>query len=274
MPHPVIFTDLDGTLLDPENYGFTAALPALDFVKAAGIPLVFCSSKTRAEIEYWRERLENSHPFISENGGAIFLPLSYFSTDEIGAEWEGAETIDGYVVLVLGIPYRLLRDRLQELQRNGFEVRGFGDMSAEEVAEVTGLNLEQVKLAKKREFDEPFVFFGEQTKVNKLLASIEEKGLRHSEGRFYHLMGDNDKGRAVDKLKELYQRRFGDIVSIAIGDSPVDFPMLERVDYPVLVRNYKGEHDPRISLPNLIRSRGVGPEGWNETVLHLLGETL
>jgi mannosyl-3-phosphoglycerate phosphatase len=87
-------------------------------------------------------------------------------------------------------------------------------------------------------------------------------------------MGDTDKGKAVNLLKDLYQKRFGDIVTIALGDSPVDFPMLEKVDYPVLVRNYKGEHDRRIVLPNLIREEGVGPQGWNRAVLTLIQKIL
>ncbi len=272
MPRPIIFSDLDGTLLDSENYAFTAALPALELVRAREIPLVICTSKTRSEIEYWRKRLNNVAPFISENGGGIFVPPSYFSPDEIAAEWKKTERIDGYIVLVLGRPYHLLRKRLKELQREGFDVRGFGDMGFTEIAEITGLELEQVKLAKRREYDEPFVFTGGKERIRTLLDSIQEKGLQCAQGRLYHLTGDNDKGKAVEKLKRLYERKFDDIVTIGLGDSPVDFPMLERVDYPVLVRNYRGEHDRRISLPNLIRSEGVGPEGWNKTVLELLSE--
>ena len=83
-------------------------------------------------------------------------------------------------------------------------------------------------------------------------------------------MGENDKGRAVEMLKGLYRRKLRDITTIALGDSPVDFPMLERVDYPILVRNYKGEHDRRISLRTLIKAEGIGPRGWNRALLSLL----
>jgi mannosyl-3-phosphoglycerate phosphatase family protein len=269
-PQPIIFTDLDGTLLDHETYAFTAALPALQLVREKGIPLVFCSSKTRAEIEYWRERLENRHPFIPENGGGIFIPRSYFSEDNVGAVWSKTEVINGYSVLVLGTPYPVLRGRLEKLQDKGFKVRGFGDMSAAEVAGVTGLNLKGARLAKRREFDEPFIFSGDQARLSTLVASIEETGFRYAEGRFCHLLGDSDKGKAVDILTNLYQRKFGEIVTIALGDSPVDFSMLEKVDHPVLVRNYKGEHDRRIALPNLIKVEGIGPKGWNKAVPALI----
>ncbi len=274
MSQPIIFTDLDGTLLDHRDYAFTAALPALEFIRNEGIPLVICTSKTRAEIEYWRERLDNSHPFIAENGGGIFVPLSYFSPDDIAAEWKRTRMTDRYIVRVLGTAYPVLRKRLKELQREGFDVKGFGDMTAAEVSKLTRLELAQARLAKRREYDEPFIFRGDKREVGALVGSIHEKNLRYAQGRLYHLLGDNDKGKAVGQLKKLYHRKLGDIVTIALGDSPVDFPMLESVDYPILVRNYRGEHDPRIALPNLIRSDGIGPEGWNEAVFQILRERL
>jgi len=267
---PVIFTDLDGTLLDAKTYAFTAALPALELVKAEGIPLVFCTSKTRVEIEHWRARLENPHPFISENGGAVFVPPSYFQVEDIGAVWSRRETVAGYSVLVLGTPYVLLRKALEELRVMGFDVRGFGDMDAQEVSEITGLRLEEANLAKRREFDEPFVYSGDPAGFGALLDSLREKGLRYAKGRLCHLTGDNDKGKAVEILRGLYERKFGSVFTIALGDSPVDFPMLEKVDYPVLVRNHKGEHEPGIVLPSLLRTDEIGPEGWNKALLDLI----
>jgi len=68
----IVFTDLDGTLLHPKTYSFDAAMPALKLIKEKDIPLILCSSKTRAEIEVYRKKLDNQHPFVSENGGGIF----------------------------------------------------------------------------------------------------------------------------------------------------------------------------------------------------------
>ncbi len=270
LSQPVIFTDLDGTLLDHETYSFSAAVPALEILNERGIPLVFCSSKTRAEIEYWRDKIGNRHPFISENGGGIFIPLSYFAEDDVRAAVPRPKIVDGYHVLVLGTTYRVLREALRDLQVSGFDIKGFGDMSAPEVAEITGLSRKEAELAKKREFDEPFVLQGDKVNLKALLASVREKGLRWAQGRLYHLMGDHNKGGGVDVLKLLYRRQYGTIITIALGDSPADLPMLEKVDYPILVRNYRGEHDPTITMPNLIKADGVGPEGWNRAVIELI----
>ncbi|MFN3479436.1 MAG: HAD hydrolase family protein, partial [Thermodesulfovibrionales bacterium] len=60
----IIFTDLDGTLLDARTYSFEPAIASLKLLREKDIPLIICSSKTRKEIEYYRERLDNHHPFV------------------------------------------------------------------------------------------------------------------------------------------------------------------------------------------------------------------
>src|SRR4030067_1209201 len=149
----VIFTDLDGTLLHPKSYSFNAALPALNLIKEKEIPLILCSSKTKAEIEVWRKRLENFHPFISENGGGIFIPERYFSFT-IDAEIKG-----GYRIITLGRPYSEIRNAFIEIRKRlKIKVKGFGDMLTEEIAELAGLPLSEAMLAKARDFDEPLIF--------------------------------------------------------------------------------------------------------------------
>jgi mannosyl-3-phosphoglycerate phosphatase len=272
-PQPVIFTDLDGTLLDFHSYSFSAALSALELIKEKNIPVIICSSKTRAEIEQWRGKLNNSHPFISENGGGIFIPFPYFSEDCLNGIVKRKERIGAYVVLVLGMPYAFLRQALEELRRDGFEVKGFGDMNVVEVAQITELSIEDAELAKRREFDEPFVFFGGGTRLEALVAAIEAKGLHCiAGGRLLHVTGNNDKGKAVEILTQLYRKEFGEVTTVALGDSPNDFPMLEHVDYPILVRNHRGEHDPGLTLPSLIRADGIGPEGWAQAVINFIQE--
>ena len=73
----VIFTDLDGTLLDHHTYSYDAARPALERLRKSEIPLIMVSSKTRIEIEVLRTEIGNREPFIPENGGAIFIPDDY-----------------------------------------------------------------------------------------------------------------------------------------------------------------------------------------------------
>jgi hydroxypyruvate reductase len=263
MQDTIIISDLDGTLLDSADYSFAAALPALAVIRARGVPLVLCSSKTRAEIEVCRRRMDNEHPFIAENGGGIFIPRGYFS-----AAFE-AEGFDGYRLVRLGTPYAEIRRRFVALrERLGAQVRGFADMTNEEVMELTGLSPEEAVLAKQRDFDEAFVFDG--TPDESFLKAIEADGLHWTKGQFFHILGDHDKGCAVSILKSLFRREYGAVASIGLGDSLNDLPMLQAVDRPVLVRHADGSYDARIELPGLIKTQRPGPGGWNDAVLQLL----
>lgn len=263
MPKPIIITDLDGTLLHPKTYSYDEARPALEEIRKRDIPLVLCSSKTRVEIEVYRKRLENRDPFIVENGGAVFVPPGYFAFPD------GSSRMGNYVVSVLGKPYDEIRKEFAQLREDlHINVKGFGDMSADEIAALTGLSIDEASLAKQREFGEPFVFA--QRPDERFFRAVEERGLFWTQGRLFHLMGDHDKGRAVRLLKRWFARKYGTIITIGLGDGLNDLPLLREVDRPVLVRKEDGSYDERIDIPSLVRANGVGPSGWNRAVLDLV----
>ncbi|MGC2049765.1 MAG: HAD-IIB family hydrolase [Gallionella sp.] len=263
MKKTVIFTDLDGTLLDEASYSWQEALPALSLTSSVRVPLILCSSKTRAELEVYRARLDNAHPFISENGGGIFIPRGYFK-----APIE-AEESHGYQLILLGTPYAEIRKQFVRLREQlHAKVRGFADMSIAEVAALTGLTEDEAALSRKRDFDEAFVFEGPPDES--FLRAIEASGLRWTQGRIFHIMGIHDKGRAVNILMSLYQQQYGGVASMALGDSLNDLAMLMAVDKPVLVRHKNGSFDTRIVIPDLLKTQLPGPAGWNEAVLQLL----
>jgi mannosyl-3-phosphoglycerate phosphatase len=265
----LVMSDLDGTLLDSVTYSFGSAASALDGIRSRGIPLVLASSKTRAEMEPIRYQLNHSGPFIVENGGAVFIPKGFFSFPLDGTALRGP-----YQVIELGIPYAKLRSWLKEIdQVLECPIRGFGDMSVEEVSKRTGLSLAEAVLAKQREYDEPFVLEGPPTLTEKVHRLAEERGLVCTRGgRFYHLLGLSDKGQACRYLIECFRRHAAALQTIGLGDSLNDLPMLQAVDQPVLVQRPDGSYDPDVVLPNLIRAPGIGPVGWNEAILTLLRE--
>ncbi len=265
----IIFTDLDGTLLDSSSYSFDEALPALELIRQKHVPLVLCSSKTRKEIEYYRTKLGNRDPFISENGGGIFIPKNYFPFPVHERPFP-AEEEAGYEVIRLGARYSDLRKAVKELRQEGYRITGFGDMSAEEIAERANMDSAEAIMAKERDFDEPFIHEGPARELPGLFRSIEAKGFTFTQGRFLHILGRSNKGIAVSLLIDFYKRKYANIRTIALGDSPNDIPMLERVGIPVLVQKKDGTYDARIDMPKLIRAEGAGPGGWNKAVLELL----
>ncbi len=270
----IILTDLDGSLLDATSYSHEAATEALQQTQDLGIPIVFVSSKTRAEIEPLRTRLGNGHPFIAENGGGIFIPRSYFSFPV-----EQSAVRGDYQVVELGLPYSELRVALKEIEReSGYRLSGFGDMSMEEIARYTGLSPTDAALAKQREFDEPFLINHDGITCEDLRPLVERRGLHCAQGgRFFHLMGTSDKGGASRLLLNWYRRHAESqgrkVVSIGLGDSLNDLPMLKVVDRPILVQKPDGTYDPEIHLPHLHYAAGSGPLGWNKAVLAILHDT-
>ena len=270
MSRLVVFTDLDGSLLDATTYSFDNVRQALEAIRTRRIPLVLVSSKTRAEIEPIRFQLENHHPFISENGGGIFIPKEYFPFS-----LENASVRADYQIVELGTPYSKLRTALKEVQQAvGSELRGFGDMSVHEIAERTGLSEAEALLARQREYDEPFIIVEPATSAERVTYEIELRGFACTwGGHFYHVIGRTDKGRACRYLIGWYRRLFGDhVVTLGIGDSLNDLPLLTAVDRPILVQKPNGAYDPDIQLTPLTRIPDVGSVGWNRAILSMLQE--
>lgn len=263
----LIFSDLDGTLLDHKTYSFEAAKPALSTLKLRNIPLVFCSSKTRREIEMYRELTGNRHPFISENGGGIYVPADYY-TDSFDYDMKS----NGYKVIVLGTHYGKLVGVLNSIRNEtGIKLKPLSEMKISEISDYTGLDPKLATLAKMREYDEPFIIFGNDKEAETIKSEITGRGFNYTQGSmFHHIMGRNDKGKAVEILIRIFKNRYPYLNSVGLGDSLNDLPMLKIVDIPILVQKSDGEYDQRIAFDKLIYADGIGPVGWNRSVLRLL----
>lgn len=277
MARLIVFTDLDGTLLDHRTYSWSAAQPALDEIARQRIPLIFCTSKTRAEVEALRRKLGNAHPFIIENGGGVFIPHGYFPHPI-----SNARPARHYHCIALGRDYKEVTAALLDIsQETGVEVVGFHQMSAREVARNSGLPLNEVDLARQREFDEPFFFAGSSPRDEKRFA---QAAARRSFGvtrgsRFWHLFSGSDKGRAVRELLQHYRKamKHSHVRAVALGDSLNDLPMLRSADKAILLplrgagQDAEFDEETLSQLRNVTQAPAPGPRGWNAAVLRLLG---
>ncbi len=223
-------TDLDGTLLDHHTYDWRPAEPAIRALQSRGDTIALCSSKTRAELEDLAREIGLDGPLIAENG----------------ASGKGIE---------------FLRAALKSAAKaSGAKVRGFGDMSLDEVVSQTGLRKSDAALAHAREFDEPFLFLeGDEAGF---AAAVAEAGLRLTRGgRFWHLLEAGSKGEALLRLKA------GHGLAVALGDSENDRSMLEAADVAIVIPggNLRPEAHWRIAP-------APGPQGWNDAMLALIAE--
>jgi mannosyl-3-phosphoglycerate phosphatase len=256
----VVFTDLDATLLDEATYSFEPAREALAALAARRIPLVLCSSKTRAEMERWALALGTSWPLVAENGGSLL--------------WAQGGV---YRTQPRGTPRSRLVAALADIAgETGSALRGFASLSADEVEAITGLGPAAAREAMAREHDEPFlVDAGDMAAV---AAAAERRGLRVTRGgRFHHLTGPADKGQAVREIMATYRAGGHPVQSVALGDAANDLSMLQGVDRPILVPRPDGAPDAELarSLPQAELAPAPGPEGWNAAVMTVLtGERL
>jgi mannosyl-3-phosphoglycerate phosphatase family protein len=273
-PCRLVFTDLDGSLLDHDSYSYEAARGQLRALEQGGIPLIPATSKTRAEIEDLRDQLGNEHPFIVENGAAIFIPRDYFScqpeTTRCSGEYWVAELVAGREHWL-----QLLRS-LDAAHRGKFEF--FHRAGVAGVSAMTGLDEAAAARANQRAYSEPVQWLGNSVERTRFIADLVRAGASVSQGgRFLSVSGDCDKGRALEWLRAEYARQWGcdAIKALAIGDSLNDCAMLETADSALVVRSPAHDFPPLRRTSGVLYSEAPGPAGWAEGVaawLHAAGQ--
>ncbi|ASK88345.1 HAD-IIB family hydrolase [Sphingorhabdus sp. SMR4y] len=264
--YPVIFTDLDGTLLDHHSYSAKPAdALAASLSRQSLAEIIPVTSKTHAELLCLQREIPL--PFslcVTENGSVIHGPDSYFPGDD-GRSGR----------LTLGMAYPAILDQIGKMPgslRRHF--RGFADMSVHEVVDATGLAVDDARRAKDRQATEPFLWSGTDGELETLATIVAESGLRIQRGgRFYHLTGHATKEQAMAQIIETIagHKPDCDLVSIALGDGPNDLAMIEAADFGVIMPNPQGV--TIISTRPAVRTAPVpGPAGWVTAVTEILAE--
>lgn len=231
-----------------------------------GVPWIFNTSKTRAELVSLRKQLSNSYPFIVENGAAVFFP------EGCANPHISLENLDGMPCKRFA-PNRCeilaLLARWREVY--GFCFRGFADMDAPELSAVCGLHEKEALEALNRHFSEPIVWQDSEQNWQRFLNCLDESGLQALRGgRFIHIMGAADKGAAMQWLAAALDPE-GEATTIALGDSDNDVAMLEAADIGVVVRS-PHHQPPVIKSPSgeIIITEACGPSGWSEALLAIV----
>lgn len=267
----LVATDLDGSLLDHDDYSYEAAKPVLQLLEEMRIPVVLASSKTRAEMLPLREEMGNEHPFIVENGAAVLIPEGYFVEPPAGCTLR-----DGYWLRELASPrtdWLAPLEALREEFPGRFE--NFANAGPARIAAMTGLSLAGAELANQREYSEPVQWRGDDAELTAFLDRLAQAGARVLRGgRFYSVAGDCDKGRALCWLREQYSLAAGRaaVYDLAIGDGDNDVPMLEAAHRALPIPAHNRPLPSLAREAGIITTEGYGPDAWAKGVSSWLRE--
>lgn len=271
-PNTLIFTDLDGTLLDHDTYDFDGALNALKKIKALEIPLILNTSKTMVEVVEIRKALDNTDPFIAENGSIVAVPTHYFPF-KVGTAYAQVNHPGGFLVRRIGGDRDEILEILQHLRRkHGFSFRGFNDLSVKALSRLTGLSKTETTLAKQRLSTEPILWEDSTANLKNFLALTAENNLQSLQGgRFLSISRPFDKKDGVTALLALYETmNRTPPFKIGLGDSPNDQKMLEVMDLAVIIQSKKSKQIHLNHPGQVIRTQRPGPAGWQEAMDQIL----
>jgi mannosyl-3-phosphoglycerate phosphatase len=260
----IIITDVDGCLLDA-RYRLGPARAALKRLLRAGVPVVLCTSKTAAEVHALEREIGFRLPAIVESGGAVMVPGGSLP---VPGGVPRRHTRDGLLVpLAVGID--AVRAGLAEIGAvMGGEpsVRGLGAMTQVQLRALTGLAPAQMRLARRRQFDEPFVFLRDpRPRAAAIRRVLARRGLTITRGAImHHLHGRTDKGHATRIVIAWFRHAGFAPVTVGFGDGPHDVALLRAVDHPIIVPRADGAPDPHLrhGVPHAALAPAAGPVGW------------
>jgi mannosyl-3-phosphoglycerate phosphatase len=269
----VLFSDPD-TLREVGSRGWAETRTLVNALEDEGIAVVLWGNETRSEMELIQSDLNLHHPFISESGGGLFVGHGYFlDRPRIG------RSVQNYQVIDFGRPYYEVAGALREVARAvEIEITGFNDMSIEDVAQQCDLSLSQARLAKLREYDEPFrIVDSEPATYSRICSALRRVGLRcFPHELFHHATGVADKTQSVRTLGSLYREAHdGPVLTVGLAKEPSETGLLQAVDIPVVVQG--GAVDARRLSRKIPTARFVsadGPRGWCEAIVRLVDSRL
>ncbi len=269
----IVFTDMDGTLLDHHTYSHAEADEMLAKLKTMKVPVIPTTSKTFEEVTVLREEIGLSDPFIVENGAAIHIPHGFFKQKPANTQW-----FNGFWVRQFCSKKQYWLSLLKRVER---EFTGlfthFSAMSTEEIVEATGLSFEEAQRAANRQYGEPVLWKSDEQTKQKFIQALISVGAKPLQGgRFIHISGDCNKGSALEWFMAEYKRQYPDrfCQSIALGDGQNDVAMLDAADYSVRILSPVNEPPILSKQDNVITSTKTGPTGWTESLTEIFKNTL
>jgi len=253
-----------------------SSVPGLDAFTATldhqAIPAVWLTSRSRLQFDDPRRKHGHTHPFIAEDGCAVYLPEDYFHLRPVSesSRTKKAATVrlGRFTCIPVAQSLPAAAEALQTLsQDTGVPVVTLRSLSPRELAQNTGLPQKEAVLARQRDFDDIFFFAG--VSADQVERFLSEGRNRHLQFRRHGVLWSTAIGPSVQRclreLAKLYDRALryhAHIVGIATPDLAADlFPFCERT---ILLTDRKSEETSQ-DQPAPLRARRLPldvPDVW------------
>ncbi len=269
----IIFSDLDGTFLDHKTYSYGGLKSYIDKLKFNS-EVIFVSSKTYEEIINIQNSLSINNPFIVENGACIYFPIKYFRNNP-PKKYKLIKYKNhlSFKLTTLNINY--LTELLKKI-KNKYKFCFYSDLSKNKIVEITNLSSSNAKLSQMRVFSNPIYWKDLREKINDFkndVYSLNKNLVVVEGGRFLHILDKYNKGIALKKFLEIIDENVSSYITISLGDSENDIPMLELTDFSCIIKSRTNKNFV-LKNKNIFKSNLMAPYGWKESIEHILNKEI
>ena len=250
----IIFTDLDGTLLNRDTFKFDEIKDYIKSLISEGIIIIPNTSKTEVEIEDFNKKLDLNLPFISENGSAIF------GLDNINKNFPNNIVLSREKEITLKVFQKEVPDSLRS------KCKLISKMERKTQREIFGLSDKNLRNVLNRNYSTPILFKGNSEQKKDLFKIVKNIGLSlHEGGRVMNICDNVSKLKAMNRVIKIIKKTEDEVKTIGVGDNYNDLDMLRNSNIACLVFNDQFLMEP-ININNCLVSKQSAPLGWEEVV--------
>jgi predicted mannosyl-3-phosphoglycerate phosphatase (HAD superfamily) len=177
------------------------------------IPAVWLTNRSRLQFDDARRKHGHTHPFIAEDGCAVYLPEGYFhlkpASDASGKNKAATVRLGRFTCIPVAETLPAASEALQTLSHDtSVPVVTLRSLSPRELMQNTGLPQREAELARQRDFDEIFFFAGASDKeVESFLAEGRNRNLQFRQhGVLWSAAIGSSVQRCIRELAKLYDR--------------------------------------------------------------------
>jgi predicted mannosyl-3-phosphoglycerate phosphatase (HAD superfamily) len=242
----------------------------------AGVPMVWVTGRSRAQMDEPIRTLGHCHPFIGESGCGDYLPEGYFHLRA-----ENSVRMGRFTCIPIAKAQPAAAEALEELsEESGVAVVRLKALSPRELAQNLGLPARKAEGARQRDFDEPFFFAGaseSDTSRFRELAQQRKVTLRQ-QGVLWSLAVGANLRQSVQELSKLYERalRFRP-AAVAIATSAESQELFPVCDRHMLLRQDPAAKSVMAPSADLVHSRTrehslAYPDVWEHVLAEVVGK--